>query len=116
MKSMNTYTVYLGATPIACVTAKGAYPCFEAAKTIAEFTGRKPPSCGMRMAKRSPSSIPRIPRRAASLIGMAVMMNAALILTRVATQTTAEKQSFYFCRAAHDPAGANFAIILALEK
>lgn len=38
---MNTYTVYLGATPIACVTAEGAYPCFEAAKTIAEFTGKE---------------------------------------------------------------------------
>ena len=41
MKSMNSYTVYLGATPIACVTAEGAYPCFEAAKTIAEFTGKE---------------------------------------------------------------------------
>lgn len=37
---MNTYTVYLGAKPIACVTTEGAYPCFEAAKTIAEFTGK----------------------------------------------------------------------------
>ena len=41
MKTMNTYTVYLGTTPIACVTAEGAYPCFEAAKTIAEFTGKE---------------------------------------------------------------------------
>jgi hypothetical protein len=41
MKSMNTYTVYLGAAPIACVTAEGAYPCFEAAKTLAEYTGKE---------------------------------------------------------------------------
>lgn len=38
---MNTYTIYLGATPIACVTAEGAYPCFEATKTLAEFTGKE---------------------------------------------------------------------------
>lgn len=36
---MDTYTVYLGAKRIACVSAEGAYPCFEAAKTLAEFTG-----------------------------------------------------------------------------
>lgn len=41
MKSMNTFTIYLGATPIACVNADDAYPCFEAAKTIAEFTGKE---------------------------------------------------------------------------
>ena len=38
---MNTYTIYLGAKPIACVDAEGAYPCFEAAKTLAEFTGKE---------------------------------------------------------------------------
>ena len=41
MKSMNTYTIYLGAKRIASVTAEGAYPCFEAAKTLAEFTGQE---------------------------------------------------------------------------
>jgi hypothetical protein len=38
---MNTYTIYLGACPIACVDAEGAYPCFEAAKTLAEYTGKE---------------------------------------------------------------------------
>lgn len=38
---MNTYTIYLGAKPIACVDAEGAYPCFEAAKTLAEFAGKE---------------------------------------------------------------------------
>lgn len=38
---MNTYTIYLGACPIACVDAEGAYPCFEATKTLAEFTGKE---------------------------------------------------------------------------
>lgn len=38
---MNTYTIYLGAAPIACVTPEGAYACFEAAKTLAEFTGKE---------------------------------------------------------------------------
>ena len=33
-----TYTIYLGAKPIACVNDEGAYPCFEATKTLAEFT------------------------------------------------------------------------------
>ena len=37
---MTTYTIYLGAKPIACVDSEGAYPCFEAAKTLAEFTGK----------------------------------------------------------------------------
>ena len=38
---MNTYTIYLGAHPIACVSdTERAYACFEAAKTIAEMTGR----------------------------------------------------------------------------
>ena len=38
---MTTYTIYLGATPIACVSgAEAAYACFEAAKTIAEMTNR----------------------------------------------------------------------------
>lgn len=36
---MTTYTIYLGAKPIACVDSEGAYPCFEATKTLAEFTG-----------------------------------------------------------------------------
>ena len=39
---MNTYTIYLGANPIACVCdTEDAYACFEAAKTIAECTGRE---------------------------------------------------------------------------
>ena len=38
---MNTYTIYLGAKPIACVDAEGAYPCFEAAKTLAEYTSKE---------------------------------------------------------------------------
>ena len=38
---MNTYTIYLGATPIACVAGTEAcYACYEAAKTIAEMTGK----------------------------------------------------------------------------
>lgn len=38
---MNTYTIYLGAHPIACVgDTERAYACFEAAKTIAEMAGR----------------------------------------------------------------------------
>ncbi len=38
---MNTYTIYLGARPIACVSdTERAYACFEAAKTIAEMTSR----------------------------------------------------------------------------
>ena len=38
---MNTYTIYLGAHPIACVgDTEQAYACFEAAKTIAEMTSR----------------------------------------------------------------------------
>jgi hypothetical protein len=41
MKFMNTYTIYLGAAPIACVPPEGAYPCFEAAQTLAEFTGKE---------------------------------------------------------------------------
>ena len=39
---MNTYTIYLGATPIACVAdTNAAYACYEAAKTIGEFTGKQ---------------------------------------------------------------------------
>ena len=38
---MTTYTIYLGANPIACVDgAEATYACWEAAKTIAEMTGR----------------------------------------------------------------------------
>ena len=38
---MNTYTIYLGANPIACVDdAEATYVCWEATKTIAEMTGR----------------------------------------------------------------------------
>lgn len=38
---MNTYTIYLGAHPIACVSdTERAYACFKAAKTIAEMTSR----------------------------------------------------------------------------
>ena len=38
---MNTYTIYLGTNPIACIeNVKACYACFEAAKTIAEMTGR----------------------------------------------------------------------------
>lgn len=38
---MNTYTIYLGSNPIACVaTNHDAYACFEAAKTIGECVGR----------------------------------------------------------------------------
>jgi len=39
---MNTYTIYLGATPIATVNdTESAYACFEAARTIADFTGKE---------------------------------------------------------------------------
>ena len=38
---MNTYTIYLGATPIACVAdTNAAYACCEAAKTIGKYTGK----------------------------------------------------------------------------
>lgn len=38
---MNTYTIYLGAHPIACVSdTEQAYACFKAAMTIAEMTSR----------------------------------------------------------------------------
>lgn len=38
---MNTYTIYLGAHPIACVCGHdAAYACYEAARTIAEHTNR----------------------------------------------------------------------------
>ena len=38
---MNTYTIYLGAHPIACVSdTERAYACYEAAMTIAEMTSR----------------------------------------------------------------------------
>ena len=38
---MNTYTVYLDANPIACIAGTEAcYACYEAAKTIAEMTGK----------------------------------------------------------------------------
>ena len=60
---MNTYTIYLGAKPIACVDTDGAYPCFEAAKTIAEFTGTD-------ATLRLRTTTPRIRRRAANLIGV----------------------------------------------
>lgn len=37
----NTYTIYLGVAPIACVSGcEAAYACFEAAKTLAEFSGK----------------------------------------------------------------------------
>ena len=39
---MTTYTIYLNAQPIACVSfINHAYTCFEAATTIAEMTGGK---------------------------------------------------------------------------
>ena len=39
---MNTYTIYLGATPIACVSGHdAAYACYEAAKTLAEYSGKE---------------------------------------------------------------------------
>lgn len=38
---MNTYTIYLGATPIASVAdTDAAYACYEAAKTIGEYADR----------------------------------------------------------------------------
>lgn len=38
---MNTYTIYLGATPIASVTdTDAAYACYEAAKTIGGYADR----------------------------------------------------------------------------
>lgn len=38
---MNTYTIYLGANPIACIAeADACYACYESAKTIAEMTGK----------------------------------------------------------------------------
>lgn len=38
---MATYTIYLGANPIACIDgAEATYACWEATKTIAEMTGR----------------------------------------------------------------------------
>lgn len=38
---MNTYTIYLGYNPIACVSdTERAYACYEAAMTIAEMTSR----------------------------------------------------------------------------
>ena len=38
---MNTYTIYVGATPIACVAdTDAAYACYEAAKTIGEYADR----------------------------------------------------------------------------
>ena len=38
---MNTYTIYLGATPIASVAnTDAAYACYEAAKTIGEYAHR----------------------------------------------------------------------------
>ena len=38
---MNTYTIYIGAHPIACVCGHdAAYACYEAARTIAEYTNR----------------------------------------------------------------------------
>ena len=38
---MNTYTIYLGATPIASVAdTDAAYACYKAAKTIGEYADR----------------------------------------------------------------------------
>lgn len=38
---MNTYTIYLGATPIASVAdTDAAYACYEAAKTIGKYADR----------------------------------------------------------------------------
>lgn len=38
---MNTYTIYLGATPIASVAdTDAAYACYEAAKTIGAYADR----------------------------------------------------------------------------
>lgn len=38
---MNTYTIYLGSNPIACVAgATAAYACYEAAKALTEYTGK----------------------------------------------------------------------------
>ena len=38
---MTTYTIYLGAHPIACVgDTDAAYDCFDAAKTLAAYTDR----------------------------------------------------------------------------
>ena len=38
---MNTYTIYLGATPIASVVdTDAAYACYEAAKIIGEYADR----------------------------------------------------------------------------
>ena len=38
---MNTYTIYLGATPIVSVAdTDAAYACYEAAKTIGEYADR----------------------------------------------------------------------------
>jgi len=38
---MNTYIICIGANPIACIAdAEACYACYEAAKTIAEMTGK----------------------------------------------------------------------------
>ena len=43
---MNTYTIYLGATPIVSVAdTDAAYACYEAAKTIGEYARQKRLSC-----------------------------------------------------------------------
>jgi hypothetical protein len=42
IKIMNTYTIYLGSNPIACVAgATAAYACYEAAKALTEYTGKR---------------------------------------------------------------------------
>ncbi len=39
---MNTYTIYIGSTPIACVCGTdAAYDCYDAAKVIAAYTDRE---------------------------------------------------------------------------
>lgn len=38
---MTTYTIYIGSTPIACVSGTdAAYDCYDAAKTIAAYSDR----------------------------------------------------------------------------
>lgn len=38
---MNTYTIYIGATPIACVDdIDVAFDCYDAAKTIGKYTDK----------------------------------------------------------------------------
>ena len=95
---MNTYTIYVGATPIACVAdTDDVYTCYEVAKIIGEHADRSVSLVWDETGEEVAYSDPQ--RNALKMNPMTSMMIAALIPMRVAIPTIVERRNplIFFC-------------------